>query len=164
MKQCDKNDAKWLTALMLDADVFGACSEDGTERGKMAAYVKNLLARPDIVVVAPVPGKMIHTFNRQNGVLYDIHTAIRKNSGLSGREKINLTREACIWMIKTKGARKFITHVPEGNRAAGIYAVACGLHRVGVMTKSMKKNGALLDVTIYQSNDEEIQNIIKGEL
>jgi len=163
MRQCNKKDIKWLTALMLDADIFGACSEDGTVKSKMAAYIKTMLARPDIIVMAPVPGKMIHTFNRVNGVMYDIHTAIRKDSGISGKDKVRLTREACIWMIKTKGARKFLTHVPEGNRAAGIYAIACGLERVGVITKAMKKDGKLLDVTLYQSKDEEIQRILTGE-
>ena len=159
MRQCNKKDAKWLTALMLDADIYGACSEDGTVKSKMTSYVKNLLSRPDIIVMAPAPGKMIHTFNRVNGVMYDIHTAIRKDSGISGKDKVRLTREACIWMIKTKGARKFLTHVPEGNRAAGIYAIACGLERVGVISKAMKKGGKLLDVTLYQSRDADILNI-----
>lgn len=159
---CGKKDIPWLTALMLDSDVFGACSEDGTDRKKVAGYVKNLIARPDITVIAPVIGKMIHTFVRQNGVLYDIHTAIRKNSGLSGRDKVKMTREACVWMIINKGARKFITHVPAGNRAAGIYAIACGLERVGVLTSAIKKDGSLLDMAIYQSRDEEIQEILGG--
>ena len=163
MRICDKRDHKWLTALMLDADIFGACSEDGTERKKMATYVKNLIARPDITIIAPAPGKMIHTFVRQTSVMYDIHTAIRKNCGLTGKEKIQLTREACTWMILKKGARKFITHVPEGNRAAGIYAVACGLTRVGVLTHSMKKDGILLDMTLYQSRDRDINNAIIGQ-
>ena len=163
MKVCNKTDTLWLTALMLDADIFGPCSEDGTVKHKMQAYIKTMLARPDITILAPVPGKMIHTFVQQGGVMYDIHTAIRKNCGLSGKEKIQLTREACIWMILKKGARKFITHVPAGNRAAGIYAVACGLERVGVLTHAMKKDGILLDMTIYQSRDRDINDIIIGQ-
>ncbi len=162
MRECNKKDALWLTALMLDADVYGGCSEDGTVKSKMTTYVKSLLSRPDITVLSPVPGKMIHTFLRQNGVMYDIHTAMRKDCGIPGREKVRLTREACIWMIKRKGARKFTTHVPAGNRAAGIYAVACGRERVGVLTSAIRKGGKLLDMAIYQSKDEEIINIVGG--
>jgi len=160
MKVCNKTDTLWLTALMLDADIFGPCSEDGTVKHKMQAYIKTMLARPDITILAPVPGQMIHTFVRQNGVLYEIHTAIRKSCELSGKEKVFLTREACTWMVKKKGVRKFITHVPAGNRAAGIYAVACGLERVGVLTNAIKKDGILLDMTLYQSKDRDINNII----
>ena len=160
MKVCNKKDILWLTALMLDADIFGPCSEDGTVKRKMSAYIKTMLARPDITILAPVPGKMIHTFVRQNGVLYEIHTAIRKNSGLGGKEKVRLSRDACAWMVKNKGVRKFITHVPEGNRAAGIYAVACGMERVGVLSNAIKKDGILLDMTLYQSKDRDINNII----
>ena len=163
MRLCNKKDELWLTALMLDADIFGACSEDGTVKSKMRAYIKGMLSRPDIIILAPVPGKMIHTFIRQNGILYDIHTAIRKDCGLTGREKIQLTRDACIWMVKNRGARKFITHVPAGNRAAGIYARACGLERVGVLTHAIKKDGILLDMTLYQSKDRDINNITSGD-
>lgn len=162
MRLCDKRDALWLTALMLDAEVFAGCSEDGVTRNKMPTYVKNMLALPDMVVLAPVPGQMIHTFQRKTGVMYEIHTAIRRDCEIPGRERIQLTREACIWMMKNKGARKFITHVPAGNRAAGIYAVACGLVRVGVITSAMKKDGVLVDVTLYQSRDEDVQNILGG--
>lgn len=162
MRVCDKKDTLWLTALMLDADVYGGCSEDGTEKKKMLGYVKTMLARPDIVIIAPVVGKMIHSFVRQTGVMYDIHTAMKKDCGLSGKERVQLTREACEWMIRHKGARKFITHVPAGNRAAGIYAVACGLVRVGVLTSAMKKDGVLVDMTLYQSQDKEINEIVKG--
>lgn len=162
MRLCTKKDHAWLTALMLDADVFGGCSEDGTVKSKMPTYVKSLLARPNITVIAPVPGKMIHTFVRQNGVLAEIHTAIKKSCELSGKERVEHTRAACIWMIKNRGVRKFITHVPAGNRAAGLYAVACGLERVGVLTSAFKKGGELLDLTLYQSKDSEIQKVLEG--
>ena len=162
MKECNKKDALWLTALMLDADVYGGSSEDGTVKSKMLAYVKNMIARPDIIIIAPVPGKMIHTFVRQNSILYDIHTAIKKDSGLTGKEKVRLTREACTMMVRNKGARKFTTHVPTDNRAAGIYAIACGLERVGVISSAIKKNGVLLDMVLYQSKDEDIQNVLRG--
>lgn len=163
MRQCDKRDITWLTALMLDADIFGACSEDGTEKKKMAGYIRAMMARPDIVIVSPAPLKMVHTFQRHSGVMWEIHTAIKRNSGLSGREKINLTRDTCKWMIRTKGARKFITHVPAGNRAAGIYAVACGLTRVGIITSAIQKGGELIDMALYQSVDEDIKNA-RGEI
>lgn len=163
MRLCNKKDENWLTALMLDADIFGACSEDGMVKSKMKAYIKSMLSRPDITIISPAPGKMIHTFVRQNSIMYDIHTAIRKDCGLTGKEKIRLTREACIWMIRAKGARKFITHVPAGNRAAGIYAVACGLERVGTLTHAIRKDGLLRDMTLYQSKDSDINNIIIGE-
>lgn len=163
MRLCDKKDALWLSALMLDADVYGGCSEDGTEKHRMLAYVKNMLARPDLVVLAPVPGKMIHTFVRQTGVMWEIHTAIRKTCDIPGRERVRLSKEACIWMIKNRGARKIITHVPQGNRAAGIYAVACGLERVGVLTNAIKKDGVLLDMTLYQSKDRDVNQVILGD-
>lgn len=147
---------------MLDGDIYGGCAEDGHDKKKMLGYVKNMLARPDIVIVAPVPGKMLHTFVRQTSAMFDIHTAIKKESGLSGREKVKLTRDACTWMIKSKGARKFTTHVPAGNRAAGIYAVACGLERVGVLTSAIRKNGSLLDMVLYQSKDSEVNVIVGG--
>ncbi len=162
MKQCDKKDALWLTALMLDADVFGGCSEDGTEKKKMGSYVKTLLSRPDIVVMNVITGKMIHSFVRKNGVMWDIHTAISKKCEIGGKERVRLTREACAWMMKYKGARKFITHVPEGNRAAGIYAVACGLERVGVLTSAIRKGGVLVDMAVYQTRDEDIENVLRG--
>lgn len=162
MRLCDKKDALWLTALMLDGDIYGGCSEDGTEKHKMTAYVRNMLARPDMVVLAPVVGKMIHSFVRHTGVMWDIHTAIRKDCGIPGKERVMLTREACTWMMQHKGARKFITHVPAGNRAAGIYAVACGLERVGVLTSSIKKGGELVDMAIYQTKDEDIKKVLEG--
>lgn len=165
MRLCDKKDALWLTALMLDSEIYGGCSEDGTEKHKMASYVKNMLARPDLVVLSPVPGKMIHTFHtfiRHTGVMWEIHTAIRRDCGIPGRERVQLTREACAWMIKNRGARKFITHVPEGNRAAGLYAAQCGMVRVGVLTSAMKKDGVLIDMALYQSQDADIKNVLGG--
>jgi hypothetical protein len=163
MRICDKRDALWLAALMLDAEIFAACSEDGVTKAKMATYAKQMLAAPDMVVIAPVPGKMVHTFHRKTGVMWEIHTAIRQDCGIPGKEKVRLTREACTIMIRQKGARKFITHVPEGNRAAAIYAVACGLERVGVLTRALKRNGQLLDMTLYQSRDEDILKILEGK-
>lgn len=162
MRLCDKRDENWLTALMLDADAFGGCSEDGTEKKKMKTYVRNMLSRPDLVVLTPAVGKMIHTFHRKTGVMYEIHTAIRRGCDISGKERIRLTRETCEWMIKHKGARKFITHVPAGNRAAGIYAVACGMVRVGVLTSAIKKDGILVDMALYQSRDEDIQRVVRS--
>ncbi len=162
MRLCDKKDALWLTALMLDAHIFAGCSEDGIAKTKMVSYVKNMLTLPDMVVLAPAPGKMIHTFQRKSGVMWEIHTAIRRDCEISGKERVQLTREACTWMMKNRGARKFITHVPAGNRAAGIYAIACGLVRVGVITKAMKKDGVLVDVTLYQTRDEDIENVLGG--
>lgn len=162
MKLCNQEDALWLTALLLDADVYGGCSEDGMDQSQTLSQVKSMLSRPDITVMAPIPGKMMHSFIRQNGVMHDIHTAIKKDCGVSGKEKVQLTREACAWMIKNAGARKFTTHVPAGNRAAGIYAVACGLERVGVLTSAMKKGGVLLDVAIYQSRDEDVKQVMEG--
>jgi hypothetical protein len=105
---------------------------------------------------------MIHSFVQKTGVMWDIHTAIRRNCPATGKERVQLTREACIWMIKNKGARKFTTHVPAGNRAAGIYAVACGMERVGVLTSAMMKGGKLIDMALYQSKDEDVQSIIGG--
>lgn len=162
MKICTKKDALWLTALMLDPDVYAGSSEDGSVKSKMAGYVKTLLSRPDVVVIAPIVGKMVHTFVRQNSIMYEIHTAIKRDCEASGKEKVKLTREACTWMIKYRGARKFITHVPADNRAGGIYATACGLERVGVLTSAIKKGGELLDMALYQSKDEDIQQILRG--
>jgi hypothetical protein len=162
MRLCNKKDDNWLTALMLDADAFGGCSEDGVERHKMKTYVRNMLSRPDLVVLTPAPGKMIHTFHRKNGVMHEIHTAIRLGCDIPGKERVRLTRETCEWMIKHRGARKFITHVPAGNRAAGIYAVACGLVRVGVLTSAIKKDGILVDMALYQSRDEDIQEVVRS--
>lgn len=157
-----KKDEKWLTALMLDDEVFAGCSEDGIEKKVLVAYVRNILCSPDFTVIAPVVGKMVHTFQRKTGVMYEIHTAIRRDCGIPGKERVRLTREACAWMIKNRGVRKFITHVPADNRAAGIYAVACGLERVGVVTKCIRKNGVLLDMTLYQSKDEDIEQVLGG--
>jgi len=162
MRVCDKKDALWLTALMLDGEVYAGCSEDGAVKSKMTTYVKHMLSMPDMVVLAPAPGKFIHTFHRKTNVMWEIHTAIRRDCGIPGKERVRLTREACKWMIVNKGARKFITHVPDGNRAAGIYAVACGLVRVGVLTSAMRKDGALIDVALYQTRDDDIQNVLGG--
>lgn len=162
MRICDKRDALWLAAMMLDREIFAACSEDGVTKSKMTTYAKQMLAAPDMVVIAPVPGKMVHTFHRKTGVMWEIHTAIRQDCGIPGKERVRLTREACTLMIRTRGARKFITHVPEGNRAAAIYAVACGLERVGVLTKALRRNGSLLDLTLYQSRDEDVMSVLEG--
>ncbi len=163
MRLCDKKDTVWLTAMMLDNKIFDGCSEDGTSKKSVFTMVKNLLARPDAVILAPVPGKMVHTFMRHTGVMWEIHTAIRKDCGITGRDRVRLTREACAWMVKNKGARKFITHVPKGNRAAGIYAKACGMERVGVLTKAIRKGGELLDMALYQSKDEDVTTVLRGE-
>lgn len=156
IRQCDKKDALWLAALMLEGEVFDGCSEDGVSKPRMVTYVKNMLSRQDMVVLTPAPGKMIHSFVRKTGVMWDIHTAIRRDCGIPGKDRVQMSRDACEWMIKKCGAKKFITHVPEGNRAAGIYARACGLVRAGVLTKAMMKNGRLVDLVIYQSKDEDI--------
>ena len=162
MRICDKRDALWLAALMLDSEIFAACSEDGVTKSKMTTYARQMLAAPDMVVIAPVPGQMVHTFHRKTGVMWEIHTAIRQNCGVAGRDRVRLSREACAMMIRTRGARKFITHVPEGNRAAAIYAVACGMERVGVLTGAIKRDGKLIDLTLYQSKDEDIKSILEG--
>lgn len=162
MKPCDKKDIIWLTAMMLDADVYGGCSEDGMEKKRMVSYVTTLVSRPDIVVLPVIPGTMIHSFVQKTGVMWDIHTAIRRTCHATGKERVRLTREACIWMMRHKGARKFITHVPAGNRAGGIYAIACGLERAGVLTSAMLKDGKLIDIAVYQSKDTDIQTILGG--
>jgi hypothetical protein len=163
MRVCTKkNDEKWITCLMQEDEIFAGSSEDGIDRKVLVAYVRNILRSPDFTVIAPVVGKMIHTFQRRTGVMYEIHTAIRRNCGIPGKERVRLTREACTWMIKNYGVRKIITHVPADNRAAGIYAVACGLERVGVVTKCIRKNGVLLDMTLYQSKDEDIEQVLGG--
>jgi hypothetical protein len=162
IKQCGKKDIGWISSMMQDEDVFNGCAEDGMERKNTVSYVKTLIGRDDVVVLCLVPGKMIHTFVRRTGVMWDIHTAISKKCELKGKERVKMTIAACTWMIKSKGARKFTTHVPEGNRAAGIYAIACGLERCGVLTSSIHKNGRLVDMTIYQTKDEDVLEILRS--
>ncbi len=156
MKICTSKDALWLTALMLNEKVFRGCSEDGFDKKQVASHVKSMLNTPGIVVLAPVPGKMVHTFVQKSRVMYEIHAAFHPKLELSGKDRVKLTRKACVFMIH-RGARKFVTHIPENNRPAAHYAVACGLERACVLTKAMKRGGRLVDAILYQSRDEDIE-------
>ncbi|MBE0584136.1 MAG: DUF2824 family protein, partial [Desulfofustis sp.] len=151
MRRCDKKDLNWLTAMMLDSHIFGACSEDGMTKHNTRAYVAKLLSNPNIIVLTPAPGKMIHTFQIHTRVMAEVHTAIRKNCGISGKDKVAMSRKAAEYMVTKHGIRKFITYVPEGNRAGGLYARMCGMERVGVLTSSISQGGKLRDMTLYQS-------------
>ncbi len=147
--------------MMMDGDIFEDCSEDGIEKKGLMRHIAGMVSRDDIVVLSLIPGKMIQTFVRQNGVMWNIHLAISKKCTLSGKERLGLSHDACEWMVHHRGARKFVAQIPKTNRAAQRYAAACGLQRVGTLTSAIRKNGVMVDMVMYQSCEGDVKKLLQ---
>lgn len=158
---CTKRDITWLTALLSDKEVFFYCSDDGVSTKQIKRHVETILSRPDIVVLSPVPGKMVMSFMMQNAAMWDFHTIVRPGSGMKGKEIKEAVLKCCAWMIKNKGARKFMTRVPAYNREAMLMAAAGGMVRACTLTSAFLKQGKLHDLVIYQSRDEDVQKLME---
>ncbi|MBV5329130.1 MAG: hypothetical protein JZU65_16135 [Chlorobium sp.] len=147
--------------MMLDDEIFANCSDDSMEKKKIPGYVRNLLTNEGIVVLEIIPGKMIQTFVRQTGVMWNVHIAISKKCKLTGAERMQLSEDACNWMVHIRGARKFVANIPRYNKCALRFAAACGMKRTGVLTSAIRKNGALVDMVVYQSTDDAVQKLVR---
>jgi hypothetical protein len=161
IQQCGKKDVVWLSSMMMDDDIFDGCSEDGSEKKGLLKHIASMVSRDDVVVLSLIPGKMIQTFVRRNGVMWDIHIAISKKCTLSGKERLELSHDACAWMVHHRGARKFAAQIPKTNRAAQRYAAACGLQRAGMLTSAIRKNGIMVDMVIYQSCEDDMKKLLQ---
>jgi len=95
------------------------------------------------------------TFVAQNAVLWDVHVVVRPEMKMSARIIKMAVSDACRWIARVRGAKKFVMHIPEFNKRAMAMAAAGGMVRVGVLQNAFLKKGELHNLVIYQSTDEE---------
>lgn len=81
----------------------------------------------------------------ENSTTYQIHTCLLPSMWGRSAEAANL---AVRWVFENTPCKKIITLVPTNNPLALRLAKRCGFEIEGVVTKSIQKDGVLLDQTL----------------
>jgi RimJ/RimL family protein N-acetyltransferase len=82
-------------------------------------------------------------FHPQNGVCWEVHTALLPNSwGERAHEAADLLPE---WIWTNTPCRRIVTNVPTTNRLALAFAIRAGMRIYGINEASYLKNGMLCD-------------------
>ena len=101
------------------------------------------LMNPAVWLVHPSEHVLLVTIPRSNTV-HEVHTMIEPEG--RGRQAIKDVRRAAKWYFENEGkCEKIITYVPFYNKQAYIFAKLVGMKDEGVCTKSIRKNGELVD-------------------
>ncbi len=86
---------------------------------------------------------MVH---QHNGVMYEVHTCLLPNAW--GERATKAGKALISWVFENTSCEKLITLVPEGNTLALRFAKRCGLRLEGLITKSYRKGGRLLNQSL----------------
>ncbi len=98
----------------------------------------------------PVGAYLLHA---HNAATYEIHTCLLPS--LRGAGAAQAARLVIDWFFGEFKGLKLITHVPESNRAARLYAMRAGFRLEGINRKSFLKHGVLLDQHLLGLTQED---------
>lgn len=103
------------------------------------------VAHPNVYFLLARGSELLGLFmvHQQNGVMYEVHTCLLPWA--YGETATKAGKALISWVFENTPCEKLITFVPQGNSLAYHYARRCGLKLEGIVTKSYKKNGRLLD-------------------
>ena len=161
MRVCTQQDATALSLILADGDTFNSCGDDGLGKKNIKKSIQKMLANPSVTVLIPKNGVVV-SFVKQNAIMHELHVIMTKRCQFNFAERVQAARDAAQWMIRNRGARKFIAQIPEYNRGARILAVKVGLSFLGRLEKSFQKNGKLHDLMVFQSDINDVL-ILKGD-
>jgi hypothetical protein len=146
--RCTEMDLPYLNFVL--SECFDETKPDGTPeslryRGGM------LVMDPTIWVMQPEKG-VICIAKPLNTSTYEAHVA-----SLPGTNPIRATRECIKWLFENnKDIKKLTAFVPSYRRDVKMFCIATGYKVEGLLTKSFKRNGELLDQTIYGLSREDV--------
>ena len=144
-----------VVGILSDDRVFNFINDDASShKSTLKRTATALLTNVTVYVMMPIDD-MLLIFIPMNGVMYDMHIAsLVKNVKAAAQQTV-------LWMTENTPVEKFITQVPEYNRAAMLFAQRCGLKKEGLLKKAFKKNGVLHDITVFGTTKQEVQEALK---
>lgn len=128
--------------------------------------INRIVSNPDIwnditddhaspVIVLQIPGLMwvlvkeeenicgAYLLEFRNCRCYEVHTCILPE--YRGKKAIEIGKQGLEWIFNNTPCLKIITHVPECNPKAFVYARKCGFKQEGINRRSFMKYGILQD-------------------
>lgn len=93
-------------------------------------------------VLNPCKG-VLFILTPRNLTTYEVHSMALPNA--RGSKVIEAGQDAIRWMFENTTCEKIISWIPEDNKRAKIFALRSGFKVEGLITKSIKRNGVLLD-------------------
>lgn len=136
-------DARLLTRILRDPQVFDWCCEDGIDRDTF-----EYRAHPGVIALLAMDGDRVEgAFLLHPGFStnYELHTALL----VKGAKAKSYGMELFDWVWRNTDAHRVTTSIADYNRGAVIMASLCGMTRYGENPESWLKNGKLHTILLY---------------
>lgn len=131
---------------MKDDDVYSQIYDDYSKDSRNKNLGEELLKNSSYIFLYPDKG-CLFMLVPSSFVLMEVHTMIAKEA--RGKQAIINSFKAIDWLFTNSRCEKIITHVPDFNKPAKIFTRKLGFKKIGVNTKSFKRDGVLHDQTLY---------------
>lgn len=144
-------DVELIKAIVKHKNVWPWVSDDGADFEKYEPPIHEscywLLVLDE--------GEVLGTYflHQQNYITYEIHTCLLPAAW--GKKAKQAAKQVLSWMFDNTICMKVITHIPENNEKAFVYAKRAGLTEEGVSRGSFLKDGKLLDQRLLGITKEE---------
>lgn len=138
-------------AIMEDKIIKDAIYEDGVSPS-MPDLIK------EIWLSAEISGKIFacYRLHSMSGATCQIHPAILP--GYRGKTALQATQKILMWCVKCiPDLNTIVSIIPACHRNVILFARQMGLNRSGIVPKSYRKNGELVDMHIYSISTDEIK-------
>lgn len=141
-------DASLIKRVITHPRVYPHVSDDSSPDPEKF-YVSEAVKHPNVYFLLAYDGNellglfMVH---QHNGVMYEVHTCLLPNAW--GEKATEAGKKLIRWVFENTPCEKLITFVPEGNTLALRFAKRCGLRLEGLVTKSYRKGGRLLNQSL----------------
>lgn len=144
------DDLRFVYDVMLDDDVFPHICDDGTDnKNSFARLLPALLNNANNIFLSPGPGCVFMLCPLCTGC-YDVHTCITPE--YRGKIAIEYGKASIGFCFENLVIHKLVSHIPEYNRRALLYALRCGFKREGKIRSMWYRHGILYDVDIVGTN------------
>jgi len=141
-------DAALVKSIITHPRIYPSVTDDGAPRPELFDASEAVKHKNVYFLLARAGEELLGCFmlHSHNAVLYEVHTCLLPNAwgpraveaGVAGRR----------WMFANTPCEKIMTFVPQGNGLAFKFAKRCGMQLEGILTKSYKKGGKLLDQSL----------------
>ena len=135
------HDMNIVTHIMAHPSIYPYVSDDGCPDAEDYEAIDNEALYYLLVLDNDENVLGLFLIHPHNTILYEIHTCLLS----SCREKDKAAQVVLDWIFKNTPCEKLMTHVPDFNRPALLYAERAGLMREGINRLSFLKNGRLHD-------------------
>ena len=136
------SDIETIQRIMLHEDVFPDIVDDYTDISKGKQLAWGMVSQPLCYMLHPAE-LVLFMVGMRTMTIYECHTMITPE----GRNKaaVGHAKEAAKWLFENTQCEKVITYVPVDNRKAKLFAHMVGFKSEGTCTKSIRRNGELMD-------------------